>query len=148
MIEAVIAHQVPGRIRIRIPTMRGQAHDLTELAGQLGNIAGVAAVKLNSATGSIVLQFSGNADSILESMRELGLNPVLKQDIDQAVRNSGIRPFRLVSGREINPMFMVGSALAIVGLVQTFRGKIVVPSVTAFWYALEAFRASANDADR
>jgi len=84
----------------------------------------------------------------LESMRELGLNPVLKQDIDQAVRNSGIRPFRLVSGREINPMFMVGSALAIVGLVQTFRGKIVVPSVTAFWYALEAFRASANDADR
>jgi hypothetical protein len=42
-------------------------------------------------------------------------------------------------------MFMAGTALTVVGLVQTFRGKIIVPSITAFWYALEAFRTSGKN---
>jgi hypothetical protein len=142
MIETLIVHQVPGRMRIRIPAMRGDADYFLDLAGRLGNIAGMAAVKANPATASIVMQFSGNPQSVLEHLRELDLDPAIKLHDTQAASGSGIRPLRLVTGRDINPMFMAGLALALMGLVQTYRGKVAVPSITAFWYALEAFRAS------
>jgi hypothetical protein len=142
MTGALIVHQLPGRMRIRIPAMRGNPEYFSDLASKLGNMAGIAAVKANPATGSIVMQFSGNPESILEHLRELDLDPAIKHHDSDAASGSAIRPFRLVTGRDINPMFMAGLALAMVGLVQTYRGKVAVPSITAFWYAVEAFRAS------
>jgi hypothetical protein len=142
MSKALIVHQMPGRMRIRIPAMRGNADYFSDLAGKLGNIAGMAAVKANPATASIVMQFSGNPQGVLEHLRELDLDPTIKHHETQAASGSGIRPVRLVTGRDINPMFMAGLTLALVGLVQTYRGKVAVPSITAFWYAVEAFRAS------
>jgi hypothetical protein len=142
MIDALIVHQLPGRIRLRIPAMRGDAGYFSALADSMSDAPGVQQVKTNPATASMVVQFEGNGERILEQMHELGLEPKIKESNSGITKRTGIGPVRLVSGRDINPMFMVGSALALLGLVQTFRGKIVVPSVTAFWYALEAFRAS------
>jgi hypothetical protein len=142
MTDAVIVHQLPGRIRLRIPAMRGDANYFSALATSLGHAPNVQQVKTNPATASVVVQFEGDAERILEQMHELGLEPEIRKSMNEITKRTGIGPVRLVSGRDINPMFMAGSALALLGLVQTFRGKIVVPSVTAFWYTLEAFRAS------
>jgi hypothetical protein len=142
MTDAVIVHQLPGRIRLRIPTMRGDAGYFSMLADSLGDVPGVQQVQTNPATASMVVRFAGDAERVLEQMRELGLDPKIKERGNEITKRTGIGHIRLISGRDMNPMFMAGSALALLGLVQTFRGKIVVPSVTAFWYALEAFRAS------
>lgn len=140
MIDAVIVHQIPGRMRLRIPAMRGDSGYFSALSDKLENIEGVAMVKVNPASASIVLGYAGEAQMLLEKMRELELDPRIEEHVGDAPRHSGIQPVRLISGRDINPMFMLGTALTVVGLVQTFRGQIVVPSVTVFWYALEAFR--------
>jgi hypothetical protein len=49
-------------------------------------------------------------------------------------------PFRLVSGRELNPMQMAGVLFGALGVAQALRGKIAVPALSAFWYAVNAFR--------
>jgi hypothetical protein len=48
----------------------------------------------------------------------------------------------LVSGRDINVMFMLGALMVAVGIVQIYRGRILVPAISAFWYAVNAFRES------
>lgn len=145
MIEAVIVHQIPGRLRLRIPPMRGDAGYFSVLSDKLDTIEGVELVKVNPASASVVVQYAGEPQTLLERMRELDLDPRIEDDTGGAALISGIEPIRLISGRDINPMVMLGSALTVIGLVQTFRGKIVVPSITAFWYALEAFRNSGKN---
>lgn len=140
MTTAVIVHQIAGRIRMRIQEMRGNHQYFIDLADRLKNVETIEAVKVNLATLSVVVQFSGSLEELVARMRELDLNMTVKKSDREAVRSSGIRPLRIVSGRNINPMFMLGSTFAVIGLVQTFRGKVAVPSLTALWYAVEAFR--------
>lgn len=142
MTDAVIVHQIPGRIRLRVPGMRGNADYFAALTDSLGDAPGVQDVKASPGTASVVVRFDGEAQRIFEQMHRFGLSPKTREDVSEAVKRAGLGRVRLVSGRDIDPMFMAGTALALFGLVQTFRGKIVVPSITAFWYALEAFRAS------
>lgn len=140
MIDAVIIHQIPGRMRLRIPAMRGNAGYFSALSDKLENIEGVAKVKVNPTSTSVVVEYAGEAQALLEQMREFDLDLKIEDHAGEVPPHSGIQPIRLISGRDINPMFMLGTALTVVGLVQTFRGQIVVPSITVFWYALEAFR--------
>lgn len=143
MTTAAIVHQIPGRIRMRIVARRGNAVYFSKLSEHLAEIEGVYSSRVNPSTGSVVLQYDGDTEQLLQQMQERIPNFVIKKN--HRVKNGSpvdIRSFRLVSGRRISPMFMVGTALAAVGMVQTFRGKITVPSITAFWYALDAYRQS------
>lgn len=142
MTDAVIVHQLPGRIRIRVPAMRGVEPYFSELGERLRMVDSVQTVKANPATGSILVHFGGDSGALLERLHELDLHPQIKSDTPDVLRHSPLPVVRLVSGREIDPLFMAGCVLATIGLAQTVRGKILVPSVTAFWYALEAFRAA------
>lgn len=50
-------HQVPGRLRVRIPEMRGHKHRAREIETIL-NTDGVANVKANELTGSVVVLYN------------------------------------------------------------------------------------------
>lgn len=145
--NAIIAHQIPGRIRFRLAERRGDPAYFSALAAKLANIDAVVRVKANSATGSVVLEYSGGLNALFEQMQmqdvylHVERNPPGSRS---AVSRRGIgnNAVRIVSGYDINPLFMVASLMGIIGVVQTLRGKILVPSVSAFWYALEGFRQS------
>lgn len=143
MTTFTIVHQIPGRIRMRVPDKRNDAAYFSRLSESLAGIEGVRSSQVTPRTGSVVLHYDGDAGLLLERMREQ--IPRLVIENYHRVKNSsliGTRPFRIVSGRQLSPMFMLGTALAAVGMLQTFRGKIAVPSITAFWYALDSFRQS------
>lgn len=142
MTHGIVVHQLAGRLRLKIPDMRGKPAYFSALTEKLRDIDAVQDLAANSMTGSIVIRFQGAADPLLNRIRERVPELRIESNTSKAATSSSIRPVRIITGRDINPMFLVGSAMVILGLVQVFRGQIAVPSVTAFWYARKAFRAS------
>lgn len=130
---------------MRIPDKRGDAKYFDELAEAFSRIGNVQTARANPMTASIVLEFSGAWQDLLQQFQARDL-----PRIDGMALNGGqsARPVRqihainLVSGREIDPAFMAGAALGAAGLFQTIRGQIFVPAITFFWYAAQAFRKS------
>jgi hypothetical protein len=55
-----IAHQVPGRVRMKIPAAKGDVEMLREISETFGKIPGVEQVTVNPTTGSIVLQYDAD----------------------------------------------------------------------------------------
>jgi Heavy metal associated domain 2 len=52
-----IAHQIPGRIRIKIPSAKGKPKLLAEIQRSFGAIPGIEDVAVNPVTGSVVLKY-------------------------------------------------------------------------------------------
>lgn len=144
MTTASIVHQLPGRLRMRIVAQRGNTDYFSKLSEKLAEIEDILSLQVNPFTGSVVLRYDGAAEQLLQRIQERIPNFAI--EINHRIKDSNhlvnIRPFKLVSGRHISPMFMLGTALTAVGIIQGVRGKIAVPSITAFWYALDAFRQS------
>jgi hypothetical protein len=143
-IRAQIAHELPGRVRVRLPDYRGDAAVFAQLEGALRESQLFHGVRGNPVTASLVLEFSGPKEQVLEALR--AHMPV---ELDMSTPASGhasflaripTDPVRLVSGKDINVMFLIGTLFGAVGLVQALRGRIMLPALSAFWYASDAFR--------
>ena len=52
-----IAHQVPGRIRMKIPSAKGDPARLEEYKETLSAIPGIESIEVNPDTGSVVLKY-------------------------------------------------------------------------------------------
>jgi hypothetical protein len=152
-IRAQIAHELPGRVRVRLPDYRGDAAAFAELEDALRESQLFHGVRGNPVTASLVLEFSGPKEQVLEVLRthmpvELDLSTPAG---GRAPRPASIPtdPVRLVSGKDINAMFLAGTLFGAVGLVQAVRGRIMLPALSAFWYASNAFQlARAPQADQ
>ncbi len=69
-------HEVPGRLRVKTPSARGQACMAQKIEEMVKAIPGVYAVNVNTTTGSIVLNYDSttvNSKGILEILEEKGL---------------------------------------------------------------------------
>jgi hypothetical protein len=145
---AVVAHSLPNRLRLRIPARRGDEDYFAALVDAVRGIRGVDAAKANARTGSVVVEFSCGIDALLDRLREHDLDVELQtvRHDAPATRPTSTapiwKPVSIVTGRDINPMFMTGAALTLLGAVQALRGRVMPPSITALWYATEAFLRS------
>src|SRR5262249_16314126 len=52
-----IAHQVPGRVRMKVPAAKGNAELLQQIAQTFCVIPGIERVTVNPATGSVVMHY-------------------------------------------------------------------------------------------
>jgi copper chaperone CopZ len=69
-------HEVPGRLRVKTPSAKGQAWMAQKIEGMVKAIPGVYAVNVNTTTGSIVLNYDSTAvdsSGILDILEEKGL---------------------------------------------------------------------------
>lgn len=145
--SAVLVHRIPGRIRLRVESMRGDADYFATLSEGFSGLDVVQNVKANPSTASIVIEFSDSLENLVRKIRQHGL-VIENQQMEhserprRAPRNADMAPLNLVSGRDINVMFMLGALMVAVGIVQIYRGRILVPAISAFWYAVNAFRES------
>ena len=55
-----IAHQVPGRIRLKIPSAKGNQELLRQIGETFGAIPGIEQVTVNATTGSVVLHYDAD----------------------------------------------------------------------------------------
>jgi hypothetical protein len=140
--RASIAHRMPGRIRLSIPARRGDAAFFAGLAGQLSGQPDVIRVRPNVRTGSLLVEHAGDAEPILAWAAQehlLELEPSGASMESAGLLSAPGPAVRLVTGRDIDPMFMAGVAFLGMGLVQIVRGQVMVPAATALWYAISVF---------
>jgi hypothetical protein len=141
-IRVQIAHQTAGRIRVQLPEHRGERELFDHISHLIAESGLVRTVRANPVTGSIVLEFSGAPNALLAGLaKSLPIEIVATAPANhtRSALSATHSPFRLVSGRQINPMLMVGTLFGAVGVVQTLRGQVLVPALSAFWYAAKAF---------
>lgn len=142
--NAMIAHRIPGRIRLIIHAKRGDSDYFADLSESLSRFPNVQSTRANPTTGSIALNFIGSLEDILQRAEQEDLlsivDGVATGSDSPAPARSSASPINLVSGRDINRMFMIGSVLMIIAGYQALRGQVFPPALSVFWFAMDAFR--------
>jgi Heavy metal associated domain 2 len=149
--EAHITHTSKGRVRIKIPSRKGDYPYFSGLKDKLPDLLetpGIQRIEMNPTTGSILviheLDFKATDFSIVSEFLEqkglfkLGFNgspgiPVSRniartfQDLNQQI--TGFTRGEI----DLRSLALIG--LIGLGLYQVSRGQLMIPAVSAFWYA-------------
>src|SRR5262249_11670540 len=97
-VSVTVIHAIPGRMRLRIPSLKGNEDLASLLRERLCSIPGVAHVAVNPVTGSVLVGQQGrepNAPELVHSLAE-GLPPIVGVDTQrlQAHLTHDARPRR------------------------------------------------------
>jgi hypothetical protein len=142
--NAVVVHRIPGRARLLVRNRRGDAAYFSNLSESLGQFENVQSARTNPTTGSVTLEFIGDLEALLQQAEDSDLltitETVLPQRRPSPTGRATDAPVNLVSGRDVDRMFMVGSVLLVIGVIQSIRGQWFPPAVSVFWMAASAFR--------
>lgn len=149
--RAYIAHQLPGRIRIRLPHARGDRAFLEQINQSISPRPGVRHVEVNPTTGSIVIHYEA---SPLEDFKQglaihadredlfiLDLNSHTEErnishSIDRGFKNVSNSVKRATDGAiDLKELFPVALAAAALAFVKTAEG-------TPLWVSLLNFSFS------
>jgi hypothetical protein len=134
---AHIAHQTPGRLRLAIPSRRGDDGFFKAVAGQLAQSGQITSARGNPVSASLVVEYAGALAPVLADFQRAGIDLTAV-----APAGAGAAGAASAGGASwpMEPMLMIGAAFGLVGVVQTVRGEILMPALTAFWYAASALR--------
>jgi hypothetical protein len=157
-VRAEIVHEMPGRVRARLPQYQGDAQAFMQLEQVLLETGLFSNVHGNPLTGSVVLEFSAPRDEVLAKLADH-----LPFQLELVARGAAPGPSKAEAGANAtggmtaaqqgrmmigasapNAVWVIGALFAGVGVVQLLRGQILVPALSAFWYAHHAFWLAAN----
>jgi hypothetical protein len=123
---ATVCHAVPGRLRVRVPGMRGDEAWFRTICADVSRRPEFAVVSGNERTGTILLKGRDlEPEGLATLAREAGWF-----DLD-------------VGGPAVaasNPDRSLATMMLVLALVQAMRGKVMVPAIGFVWYALELLR--------
>jgi heavy-metal-associated domain-containing protein len=68
-VSAYINHHLPGRLRLRIPAVKGEEDRLRELSSAIAKTPGISQVEYNPIIGSILIQYSPEQYENLQSLK-------------------------------------------------------------------------------
>jgi Heavy metal associated domain 2 len=141
---AYLIHHTPNRMRLRIPSRRGQVPYFEQLVGGLAGLPGIDHIESNPVTGSIVLSPAIDVTPLAQHAERAGLF-VLTTDADATTvplatglargfqgLNSQIRT---LSGDNLDLASVGFLALVGAAVVQLQRGHVLGPASTLLWYA-------------
>jgi hypothetical protein len=149
--EAYITHATKGRVRFKIPSMKGNRAFFSKLKDKLprpSEIPGIQRVEMNPATGSVLIvhdldlkahdltKFSGHLEQMgLFKLKANGIpgTPV-SQNIAKTFKGINQQITDFTSG-EIDLQSLVMLGLLGLGIFQISRGQFMIPAISAFWYA-------------
>ncbi len=145
--KAIVSHQTTGRIRIKIPSRRGDKPYFSALRSEFGEKYGT--VGANPSTGSLVVESESiDPGEIAAWASEKGLFEldVKKRNVEPLFRkisvpivqvNTGIRK---ISGGDFDLPGALFMLLVGFGAFELIRGNFKTPPwYTAFWYAFGMF---------
>jgi hypothetical protein len=146
--EAYLVHRTPGRLRLKIPSRKGDISYFASLGKQLSGLDGVDKVMVNPLTGSALFIHNANRAMIAEyamannlfSLKRLDSYPTgLQQRVSETFNGFNAQMKVLTCG-EIDMGGLAFLALLGAGIYQISRGNIAaIPWYAAFWYALNIF---------
>jgi hypothetical protein len=138
--RAYIEHQLPGRIRLRVPSKRGDTAFFAAVAQELSRAPQQYRVRTTARTGSILIEHTTRIDPAAASASAANLFDVAPAESPTVQPQP--RPRR--AGRAIPPMSVTAAGLAGLGLYQLTRGNRLASAVESFWQGYGSLAASAN----
>jgi hypothetical protein len=152
--EALIVHHIPGRIRLRIPSKRGDTAYFRKLEKQLANRGDLARVTATPRSGSLLISSSEEAiKRLIEEIETSKMSLVIKRPVQIPLKERIAGPVRSVnrsveeiSGGDLDLADLLLVLLLGLGLYELLRGNFRNPPwYTVFWYAFGVFSKSAVD---
>jgi hypothetical protein len=132
---AHIEHQLPGRVRLRVPSKRGEAAFFERVVKELSKHPAIWELIASPLTGSITLQYSEPLQAIMDAAVDLMLFEI-GQPKPGAISRETKRSGRL--SRDAGLASNVAAGLSGLSLYQAARGKIVSNAVESFWLSFNA----------
>ncbi len=156
--KAHISHQTKGRLRVKIPSKKGDREYFSALADSLVKHRDISEVRTNPVTGSALILHNSDKDTI----RKFAEEGKLFNMIDAAVKShpqisrylfygfKGIdNTVRKATGGELDVPSVAFLSLIGLGIYDISRGNFAAPAwYTAFWYALNIFLKAKPDGGR
>jgi hypothetical protein len=122
---AIIEHQLSGRLRLRIPTRRGDVSFFQRIVQALSQRPQIEEISATPLTGSILIRHSGSAQAIVSAAAE----QMLFELGDPTKRPQGTPP------ASSGPLDTAATGLAGLALLQVARGQIIGNATENFWNA-------------
>ncbi len=143
MPRAEVVHQMPGRLRVRIPERRNNREYFAKVREQLANLEGVRTVETNWASGSVLLLHNSTPEELTRAASERQLfdvqgEPPSAMPVSQRLARGSSRVVdrvnRFTRGEvDFNGIVVLGFVAA--GISQLLRGHRLPAGVTLLWYA-------------
>ncbi|MBS3652311.1 hypothetical protein KEU06_27345 [Pseudaminobacter sp. 19-2017] len=130
--SATVEHELTGRLRVRVPGLRGNQSFFRSAIETLSQHPEISAVIVNPSTGSVLIEHTTDPQSIQEFAAERGLFEVRRVPPAPATRRIVVSPKTAASG------------LVVLGALQAARGEILGPASENFWNAYGALRVMHN----
>jgi hypothetical protein len=152
--EAVIVHSSTGRLRIKIPSQRGNLQALKSCGDVLAACSGVLSIEVNPVTGSVLLIHQTTVDEIAGYARSQTLFTLegkkvtkepsgsLRKDLGSAFSSFDRQIQKLTDG-ELDLNGFATAALIVAGTAQLVTGNgVAIPWFAAYWYAFHLYTRS------
>ena len=172
---ATIEHQLPGRLRLRIPTRRGDVSFFQGIVHALSECPDVNEIDATPLTGSVLIRHSGSAQAITAAAAErkifeVGNEPEKAREgapassgpLDAAATGlGGLALFQLARGHAIGNAAEnfwnaygaqrilgrneIAAGFALLGMFQLLRGELLGSASSLFFYSLVARQLASLD---
>jgi hypothetical protein len=150
--DAYVSHLSPGRLRVKIPSRRGEEIFFSEVRTQFSSLQGVQEVVVNPLTGSVLVIHSVDQQTVAGLLQASNLLPSnnpgsgasfrFHQDVSKTFEGVDHRVKSFIGGG-MNLGSLAFLALLGAGFYQIAKGNFTaIPWYTAFWYALNVFLKS------
>jgi hypothetical protein len=139
---AIVEHQLPGRVRLRVPSKRGDPEWFRSVIEHLAGDPKVDEASANPETGSILIRHKGPVDQIEPLAPERGI-----LDLRRIAPRAAPAP-RRDEASAIDIPWLDAAAIGLTGLgvYQLGRGQALGMAVEHFWSAFGAFRTIGSPA--
>jgi hypothetical protein len=151
--EAYISHMISRRLRIRIPSRKGDVLFFGEMHKKLSCFDGIERVEVNALTGSVLLIHAVDLREIADFARQNNLFSILdtkiyrkqtyvSRKISETFRDINHKVIISTKGFANIPDLLVLTFLGL-SIFQISRGNFMAPAwYTALWYAMNIFMKS------
>ncbi|MHC1743835.1 MAG: HMA2 domain-containing protein [Syntrophobacteraceae bacterium] len=153
--RAIICHQTPDRVRLRIPSRKGDAPYFARIRAQLEQIALISRVETSALTGSVLLFCRDSSERTIELLRSGDVVAIAERPpVRRPLATRTVESFRGIdawversTGGELDLPGLALVGLVVAGVYQIVRGNFAAPAwYTAFWYAASiALKAAPKD---
>jgi hypothetical protein len=131
---AYIEHQIPGRVRLRIPEKRGDVGFFQHLIAVLAKHPEVKELDGSPLIGSVRIRHCGPVEAITAMAAEKGLFEIGKQE------SKPKQPATSVDAGDAGMLDSIATGLSGLAMVQVARGELTGSAAENFWNAYGAHR--------
>jgi len=152
--SAFVSHQVPGRVRLRVPAMRHQEDYFARMREQLASIPGLRRLTTNTRTASVLIEYVGEIEPLEAIGPRLSLftleqrpHPHSLSELLYSVTSAPDQLIKKVTDGRVDAAGLTAIALTGLGISQFVRGHGLPAGWTLIWNGISLIRDVGKPAD-